>query len=78
MLADLDPTPLPSVADARPQTPPSVSLLVGAGICLVAAQLLGIYGLRTRKADFIFAVVMIALLAAAIVMGGEYAYHRVH
>jgi hypothetical protein len=55
-----------------------VNLLIGAGICLVAAQLLGIYGLMTRKADLIFAIVMIALLAAAIVMGGDYAYHRVH
>jgi hypothetical protein len=55
-----------------------VSLLVAAGVCLVAAQLVGIYGLKTRKADLIFALVMIALLVAAVAMGGEYAYHRVH
>jgi hypothetical protein len=55
-----------------------VSLLVYAGICLVAAQLLGIYGLLTRKADVIFAIVMVALLAAAVLMGLDWAYHRVH
>ena len=55
-----------------------MSLLIAAGICLVVAQLVGIYGLKTRKADLVFAIVMIALLAAAILMGIEYAYHRVH
>ena len=44
----------------------------------MAAQLLGIYGLVTRKADLIFAVLMVALLVAAAVMGYQYAYHRVH
>lgn len=69
--------PLAFLADAR-SLAPTVSLLVGAGICLVAAQLLGIYGLVTRKADLVFAIVMIALLVAAVVMGLDYAYHRVH
>lgn len=55
-----------------------MNFLIGAGICLVAAQLLGIYGLVTRKADLIFAVVMVVLLVAAAVMGYQYAYHRVH
>jgi len=55
-----------------------VNLLIAAGICLVAAQVLGIYGLRTRKADLIFAILMIVLLVAAVVMGLDYAYHRVH
>ena len=55
-----------------------MSLLVLAGICLGAAQLLGIYGLVTRKADLIFAVVMVALLGAAVILGLDWAYHRVH
>jgi hypothetical protein len=55
-----------------------VSLLVIAGICLAAAQLVGIYGLLTRKADLIFAILMVGLLAAAIILGFDWAYHRVH
>lgn len=55
-----------------------MSVLVIAGLCLAAAQLLGIYGLVTRKADLIFAVVMVALLAAALLLGLDWAYHRVH
>ena len=78
MLAPRDRVPLASSGDAPPVSPPRVSLLIAAGICLVAAQLLGIYGLKTRKADLIFALVMIGLLVAAFVMGFEYAYHRVH
>ena len=49
-----------------------------AGVCLVAAQLLGLYGLLTRKADVIFAVVMVVLLVAAVILGIDWAYHRVH
>jgi hypothetical protein len=52
--------------------------LYTAGACLVAAQLLGIYALVTRKADLIFTLVMGALLAVAVVLGGMYAYHRIH
>jgi hypothetical protein len=55
-----------------------VSLLVAAGVCLVVAQLLGIYGLVTRKADFVFALIMGALLVGAVVMGGLGAYDRIH
>jgi hypothetical protein len=55
-----------------------VNLLYAAGACLVAAQLLGIYGLITRKADLIFAIVMVGLLAGAVVLGGVGAYHRLH
>ena len=55
-----------------------MSLLVFAGLCLVAAQLLGLYGLLTRKADLIFAVVMVVLLVASVVIGLDWAYHRVH
>ena len=70
--------PLPFPPDARPVSQTKVNLLIGAIICLGAAQLLGIYGLVTRKADLIFAILMIGLLAAAVVMGLDYAYHRVH
>jgi hypothetical protein len=55
-----------------------VNLLYAAGACLVVAQLLGIYGLVTRKADLIFAIVMVALLVGAVVMGGVGAYHKIH
>jgi hypothetical protein len=55
-----------------------VNLLYAAGACLVVAQLLGIYGLVTRKADFIFAVVMAVLLVCAVVLGGVGAYNRIH
>ena len=55
-----------------------MSLLYFAGICLVAAQLLGIYALFTRKADLIFAIVMVALLLTAVIVGGLAVYHRVH
>ncbi len=52
--------------------------LYSAGACLVAAQLLGIYGLVTRKADLLFALIMGALLVVGIVLGGMYAYDRIH
>jgi hypothetical protein len=55
-----------------------VRLFYVAGGCLVVAQLLGIYGLVTRKADLIFAVVMGALLVCALVVGGLGVYHRIH
>jgi hypothetical protein len=55
-----------------------VSLLYAAGACLVVAQLLGIYGLVTRKADFVFALVMTALLVSAVALGGVGVYHRIH
>jgi len=44
----------------------------------VAAQLVGLYGLLTRKADLIFAVLMVVLLVAGVVIGLDWAYHRVH
>jgi len=46
-----------------------MTLLYGAAVCLVVAQILGIYGLRTRKADLIFSVIMICLVVAAVVLG---------
>jgi hypothetical protein len=55
-----------------------VNLLYAAGACLVLAQIVGIYGLITRKADFIFAVLMTTLLVVAVVIGGYEAYHKLH
>lgn len=55
-----------------------MSLIYAAGALLVLAQILGIYGLVTHKADFIFAIVMSALLVAAVVLGGYGVYHRIH
>lgn len=49
-----------------------------AGACLVVAQVLGVYALVTRKADFIFALVMLALVVAAVVSGAEGAYSQLH
>lgn len=40
-----------------------------AGAVLVVAQVLGIYGLVTRKADFTFALVMLVLVVVAIGVG---------
>jgi hypothetical protein len=42
-----------------------VSLLYAAAGCLVAAQLLGVYALKSRKADLIFSLFMLALLVAS-------------
>jgi hypothetical protein len=52
--------------------------LYAAGACLVTAQLLGIYGLITRKADLIFAIIMGVLLVSAVALGSVDAYHRIH
>jgi hypothetical protein len=46
-----------------------VTVLFGAAACLVAAQLLGIYALRTRKADLIFSLFMVVLVVAAVALG---------
>jgi len=55
-----------------------VSLLITAGVCLVLAQLVGIYALRTRKADVVFSLCMVLLLILAIVLGIFGAYHELH
>jgi hypothetical protein len=44
-------------------------MLYGAAGCLVLAQIVGIYALKTRKADLIFALCMVALLIAGGVLG---------
>jgi hypothetical protein len=54
-----------------------VSLLYLAGGCLVVAQLIGIYGLVTRKADVIFSIVMGTLLVLALLLGAVWVYHHI-
>lgn len=46
-----------------------MSLLIAAGVCLVLAQGLGIYALRTHKADLVFSLCMFGLLVLALVLG---------
>jgi hypothetical protein len=55
-----------------------VNALVLAGAFLVLAQLVGIYALVTRQADFIFAIVVGVLLLIAVIVGGVHIYHRLH
>lgn len=55
-----------------------MTLIYTAGVLLVVAQILGIYALVTRKADFIFAMVMVVLLVCAVVLGGYGVYHKIH
>ncbi len=51
-----------------------MTLLILGAVCLVVAQILGIYALKSRKADVVFSLCMLVLLAAAIVVGGIGAY----
>lgn len=51
-------------------------LLIVAGVCLVLAQLIGIYALRSRKADLVFSLCMVGLLALAILFGVFGAVHE--
>jgi hypothetical protein len=53
-----------------------VTLLYAGIAILVLAQILGIYALKTRKADLVFALVMVGLLIGAAVCGGLGAYHQ--
>jgi hypothetical protein len=55
-----------------------VTPIYAAAVLLVLAQILGIYALVTRKADFIFAITMAVMLFAAVVLGGYGVYHRLH
>jgi hypothetical protein len=49
-----------------------------AGVCLVVAQILGIYALVTRKADFTFAIVMLLLVVVALASGADGVYRQLH
>ena len=53
-----------------------MSLIYTAGVLLVLSQLIGIYGLWTRKADLIFALAMVVLLVVAGVLGGLGVYDK--
>jgi hypothetical protein len=55
-----------------------VTLLIVAGACLVFAQILGIYALKTRKADVIFSVCMVGLLILAVFLGALGAYQELN
>jgi hypothetical protein len=46
-----------------------VTLLYGAAGCLIGAQILGIYALRSRKADLIFSLLMVAMVVASMGLG---------
>jgi hypothetical protein len=54
-----------------------VSLLWVAAACLVVAQVVGVYGLVTRKADLIFSIFMIILVAVSLVLGVIGAYRQI-
>jgi hypothetical protein len=45
-----------------------VTVLYGAAAALVLAQLVGIYGLVTRKADLVFSLLMVVLVVIAAVL----------
>jgi hypothetical protein len=49
---------------------------VAAGL-LVLAQVVGIYGLVTRKADLILSLLALAMLLAATLVGFYWLYHQV-
>ncbi len=49
-----------------------------AGALLVVAQVLGIYALVTRRADFIFALIMVVLLLGALAAGADGLYAQLH
>jgi hypothetical protein len=49
-----------------------------AGILLIVAQALGIYALVTKKADFIFAMVMLVLVLVALGAGADGVYTQLH
>lgn len=53
-----------------------MTLIYTAGVLLVLSQLIGIYGLWTRKADLIFALIMVMLLVLAGVLGGLGVYDK--
>ena len=55
-----------------------MSPIYAAAGLLVLAQIMGIYALATRKADLIFALTMVVMLALAVVLGGYGVYHRLH
>jgi len=55
-----------------------VTLLYTAAACLVVAQIVGIYGLVSRKADLIFSLCMLALVVISVVLGAIGAYQQLY
>lgn len=55
-----------------------MNALYAAGALLIVAQLVGIYGLKTRKADLVFAILMAALVVAALFVGIHAALSHLH
>jgi hypothetical protein len=55
-----------------------VTELYAAGGALLLAQIVGIYGLVTRKADLVFSILMVLLVVAAVVLAlyGANAIHH--
>lgn len=53
-----------------------MTLIYLAVLCLVVAQIVGIYGLKTRKADILLSVLMIGLLAVGLALGVTGALHQ--
>ena len=57
---------------------PRVTPFYVAGFCLVVAQILGIYALVSRKADFTFAIIMLLLVVVALGSGADGVYRQLH
>lgn len=55
-----------------------MTLLIVAAVCLVLAQGIGIYALKTHKADVVFSLCMVGLLILAVVLGAFGAYNELH
>lgn len=49
-----------------------------AAVLLILAQIVGIYALRTRKADVLFSAIMVVLAGSAIALGFFGVLHRLH
>jgi hypothetical protein len=49
-----------------------------AGASLVVAQIFGIYALATRRADLIFALIMVALVLIALGSAVDGVYRQLH
>jgi hypothetical protein len=54
-----------------------VSLLFAAVACLVAAQIIGIYALVSKKADLVFSLVMVLIVLVAVALGAVGAYDQI-
>lgn len=54
-----------------------MSLLVAAAVCLVAAQVIGIYALVSKKADLVFSLIMVLMVVVAAALGAVGAYNQI-